>query len=96
MIMIGSGALLTIGLLILLVQAISIAFSLLKIAYYLIKGTVYLVILIICAVCLGVQYVMGWLKPQPVVADIYLNDEWRDDNVPTIELPGDAFHRVRG
>jgi hypothetical protein len=39
---------------------------------------------------------MGWLKPQPVVADIYLNDEWRDDNVPTIELPGDAFHRVRG
>jgi hypothetical protein len=58
MILIGSAILLAIGLLILLVQAISIAFSLLKIAYYLIKGALCLVVLIVCVVGLGVQYVL--------------------------------------
>ena len=89
MIIIGSGALLAIGLLILLVQAISIAVSLLKIAYYLIKGAVYLAVLVVCAVCLGVQYVMRWLKPKPVVTVIY-----SDEDVPTIDLPREHFRRL--
>jgi hypothetical protein len=93
MIIIGSGALLAIGLLILLVQAISIAFSLIRIVYYLLKGAVYLVVLVVCAVGLGVQYVMRWLKPEPVTTvNIMVNDE----DVLTIELPRDDFHRVRG
>jgi hypothetical protein len=92
MILIGSAILLAIGLLILSVQVISIAFSLLKIAYYLAKGVVCLVVLVVCVVCLGVQYVMGWLKPEPVVTVVYSDDE----DVPTIELPRDGFRRLRG
>ena len=58
MIIIGSAILLAAGLLVLLWQAIAIAFSLIKIAYYLAKGAVCLVVLIICVVGLGVQYVL--------------------------------------
>jgi hypothetical protein len=94
MILIGSALLLTIGLLILLVQAIRIAFSLLKLAYYLAKGAVYLVVLIVCVVGLAVQYVMRWGKPEPAITvNFYSADE---DDGPTIELPRESFRRLRG
>jgi hypothetical protein len=105
MIIIGSAILLAIGLLILLWQAIAIAFSLLKIAYYLAKAAVYLAVIVVCAVCLAVQYIMRFLRipirwgkskpePQPVVTvNFYPDDE---DNGPTIDLPRESFCRVRG
>jgi hypothetical protein len=94
MILLGSALLLAIGLLILLVQALRIAFSLLKIAYYLIKGAVYLAVLVVCGVCLSVQYVMRWLKPEPVVNFYSDDDASHDADVPTIELPRTHFHRL--
>ena len=94
MIIIGSALLLAIGLLILLVQAISIAFSLLKIAYYLIKGALCLVVLVVCVVGLAVQYVLRWLKPEPVVTVNFYTDG--EDDVPTIDLPRASFRRLRG
>jgi hypothetical protein len=90
MILIGSAALLAVGLLILLVQALRIAFSLIKIAYYLAKGAVYLAVLVVCVVGLGVQYFMRWFKPEPVVTVLYSDDE----DVPTIELPRTDFRRL--
>jgi hypothetical protein len=91
MILIGSALLLAIGLLLLSIQAISIVFSLLKLAYYLIKAAVYLAVLVVCVVGLGVQYVMRWLKPEPVAT---VNISLDDDDVPTIELPRTDFHRL--
>jgi hypothetical protein len=71
MIIIGSGALLTIGLLILLVQAIRIAFSLIKIAFYLLQAAVCLVVLIICTVALVIQYVLRRTqRARRVAADV--------------------------
>jgi hypothetical protein len=93
MILIGSGALLAVGLLILLVQAIRIAFSLIKIAYHLLTGAVALIVLVVCSVGLVIQYVMGWHKPKPVVMVNFYAD---DEDVPTIELPRESYHRVRG
>jgi hypothetical protein len=63
MLIIGSALLFAIGLLVLLVQAVRIAFSLLKIGYLLAKLAVYLVVMVVCAVWLGVQ----WLSQ--VIAD---------------------------
>jgi hypothetical protein len=96
MIIIGSAILLAIGLLGLLWQAIAIAFSLIKIAYYLAKGAVCLVVLIICVVGLGVQYVMRWRwpKPEPVITINFYSAD--DDDGPTIDLPREHFHRQRG
>jgi hypothetical protein len=93
MILIGSALLFSFGLLLLLVQAIRIAFSLLKIAFYLVKGAVYLAVLVVCVVGLAVQYVMRWLKPEPVTT-VYISLD--DADVPTVELPRDSFHRLRG
>jgi hypothetical protein len=92
MIIIGSGALAVFGVLILLVQAISIAFSLIKIAYYLLKGAVCLVVLLVCCIGLGVQYVMRWFKPEPVVTINFTLDD--DADVPTIDLPRTHFRRL--
>jgi hypothetical protein len=61
MIIIGSALLLAIGLLILLVQAIQIAFSLIKIIYYLLKAIVCLVIITVCTVALAIQYVLKYV-----------------------------------
>jgi hypothetical protein len=106
MILIGSALLLATGLLVLLWQAIAIAFSLLKIAYYLAKGAVYLVVLVVCVVCLAVQHALAlvrWLagkpepaEPEPVVTlDFYADADAED--VPTIELlPPAGFRRLRG
>jgi hypothetical protein len=91
MISIGSAILLAIGLLLLLVQTIRIAFSLLKIAFYLAKGAVYLAVLVLCIIGLGVQYVMRWLKPEPVIT---VNISLDDEDVPTIELQRDSFRRL--
>jgi hypothetical protein len=93
MIIIGSGALLTIGLLNLLVQAIRIVFSLLKIAFYLIQIAVCLVVLVVCSVGLVIQYVMRWGKPKPVIT---VNISLDGEDVPTIDLPPNGFHRVQG
>jgi hypothetical protein len=94
MIIIGSGTLFTIGLLILVVQVISITFSLLKIAYYLAKGAVCLVVLVVCVVGLAVQYIMRWLKPEPAITvNFYSADE---DDGPTIDLSSESFRRLRG
>jgi hypothetical protein len=96
MILIGSALLLAIGLLVLLWQAIAIAFSLLKIAYYLAKGAVCLVVLVVCAVCLGVQAITRWLdgtpEPEPAIAINFYSDE---EDAPTIELPRVNFRRLR-
>jgi hypothetical protein len=101
MIIIGSAILLLLGLLVLLVQAISVAFSLLKIAYYLIKAAVYLVVLVVCGICLGVQYLLSlvrWLEgrettePEPVVT---IKFTLGDDDASTIELPRGSFRRLR-
>jgi hypothetical protein len=103
MIIIGSGALLTIGLLILLVQAIRIAFSLIKIAFYLVWMVGCLVVIVVCVIGLAVQYTIRFLRmpirrgkpePEPVVTvNFYPDDE---DDGPTIELPRGRFHRLRG
>jgi hypothetical protein len=58
MIIIGSALLFAFGLLVLLVQAIRIIFSLIKIVYYLLKAIMYLAVLVVCIVCLAVQYVL--------------------------------------
>jgi hypothetical protein len=92
MILIGSGALLTIGLLMLLWQAIVISYHLLKIAYHLLTGAVCLVVLVVCCIGLAIQYIFRWLKPHPAEPYFYSDAE----DVPTIELPRDSFHRVRG
>jgi hypothetical protein len=89
MIIIGSAILFAFGLLLLFVQAIRIAFSLLKLAYYLIKFAVYLAVLVVCVVGLGVQYLMRWLKPKPVVT-VYSDEE----DIPTIDLLRTHFHRL--
>jgi hypothetical protein len=105
-ILIGSAVLLAIGLLVLLVQAVSILVSLIKLAYYLAKAAVCLVVLVVCAVCLAVQYVLilaRWLEgkpeaaePEPVITiNIYSNEE-EDEDAPTIELPRVNFRRLRG
>jgi hypothetical protein len=98
MIIIGSALLFAVGVLILLVQAISIAFSLLKIAYNLAKLAVCLVVLVVCTFGLFCQWVARWLtggrEPEPVVTvNFYSADE---DDGPTIELPREHFHRLRG
>jgi hypothetical protein len=90
MILIGSALLFALGLLLLLVQAIRIAFSLIVIAYNIVKAIVCLVVLVVCVIGLGVQYVMRWLKPEPVV-NFYSDD---DADVPTIELPRTHFRRL--
>jgi hypothetical protein len=102
-ILIGSAALLAIGLLLLAVQAIRIAFSLLKIAYYLAKAAVYLVVLMVCGVCLAVQHVLTltrWLegKPEPAEPEpvITINFYSNEEDAPTIELPRASFRRLRG
>jgi hypothetical protein len=92
MIIIGSAILLAAGLLVLLWQAIAIAFSLLKIAYYLAKAIVCIAVIIVCLIGLGVQYAMRWLKPTPVEPVVMADDE----AVPTIELPRTSFRRLRG
>ena len=97
MILIGSALLFSFGLLLLLVQAIRIAFSLIVIAYNIVTAIVCLVVLVVCVVCLGVQYVLRmrrWLKPEPVVNFYSDDDASHDADVPTIELPRTHFHRL--
>jgi hypothetical protein len=97
MILIGSGALLTIGSLILLVQVIQIVFSLLKIIYYLLKAAVCLVIITVCTVALAIQYVLRLGAQQtrlaadvePVVTIIY-----SDDDADIYDLPRTHFRRL--
>jgi hypothetical protein len=93
MILIGSTILLAIGLLMLLWQAIVISYHLLRLAVLIVVWCGYAVVLVVCVVGLGVQYVMRWLKPEPVVTVIYSDD---DADVPTIELRRDSFRRLRG
>jgi hypothetical protein len=94
MIIIGSTLLFTFGVLLLLVQAIRIAFSLIKIVFLLAKGALCLVVLVVCVVGLAVQYVMRWLKPEPAITvNFYSADE---DDGPTIDLPRESFRRLRG
>jgi hypothetical protein len=99
MIIIGSGLLLAIGLLVLLWQAILIAVSLLKIAYYLAKGAVYLVVLIVCAAGLAIQYVLRsarWLESKPAPAEpAIIIDILDDGGVSTIELLRNSFRRLK-
>ena len=106
MILIGSAALLVIGLLLLALQAIRIAVSLFKIAYYLAKAAVYLVVLVVCGICLAAQYVLTlarWLdgkpeaaEPEPVITINFYSNEEEDEDAPTIELPRINFRRLRG
>jgi hypothetical protein len=92
MIIIGSGLMGLIGLLMLLWQAIAICYHLLRLAVLLIIWCGYVVVLVVCVVGLGVQYVMGWFKPPPVVTvNFYLDD---DEDVPTIDLPREHFRRL--
>jgi hypothetical protein len=90
MIILVSALLLAIGLLVLLWQAIVISYHLIKLAVLLVIWCGYAVVLVVCALGLAVQYVMGWLKPEPVV-NFYLDD---DADVPTIDLPRDSFRRL--
>jgi hypothetical protein len=90
MLLIGSALLLAIGLLVLLWQAIVISYHLLRLAVLLVIWCGYAVVLVVCAVCLAIQYILGRFKPEPVVMDIYLDDE----DVPTIELPHTDFRRL--
>jgi hypothetical protein len=93
MIIIGSAVLLAIGLLVLLWQAIVISYHLLRLAVLLVIWCGYAVVLVVCGVGLAAQYVMGWGKPEPVIT---VNTSPDDEDVPTIELPRESFHRVRG
>jgi hypothetical protein len=98
MILLGSAILFALGMLVLLVQAIRIAFSLAKIAYYLAKLPVCLVVLAVCAVCLVVQYALGLVrrldgKPEPAVT---IDFSAGAEDAPTIELPRASFRRLRG
>jgi hypothetical protein len=90
MILIGSALMLTIGLLVLLWQAIVISYHLLKLVVLIIVWCGYAVVLVVCVVGLAVQYVMRWLKPAPVVTVIYSDD----DSVPTVDLPRRHFRRL--
>ena len=90
MILIGSALLLTIGLLVLLWQAIVISYHLLKLVVLIVVWCGYAVVLVVCVVGLAVQYVMRWLKPEPVV-NFYSDD---DADVPTIDLPRTHFRRL--
>jgi hypothetical protein len=100
MIIIGSAILFAIGLLILSVQAIRIAFGLLKLTYYFVKLAVCLVVLVLCTLGLFCQWCLRWLKghPEPIepkppiTVNFYLADE---DDGPTIDLPRENFRRLR-
>ena len=95
MIIIGFGALGTIGLLILLVQAICIVWSLIKIVFYLLQAAVYLALIVVCGIGIVIQFILGRLKPEPVLTINFYDDAGSDD-ASTIELPRKSFHRVRG
>jgi hypothetical protein len=88
----------TIGLLMLLVQAIRIAFSLIKIVCYIIALIGCLVLLVLCGFGLFCQWIVRWLKrgrePEPVLTINFTLDN--DEDVPTIELSRKSFHRLRG
>jgi hypothetical protein len=63
MILLGSGALLTIGLLVLLIQVARIAFGLLKIACYLIALAVLLPVTALLGLCVAVQWCLSRISP---------------------------------
>jgi hypothetical protein len=94
MIIIGSGALLTIGLAILLVQAVQIGFSLLKIIYYLLKAAVYLVIITVCSIALAIQYVLRWTRPAADAEPVVTINFTLDDDADIYDLPRTHFHRL--
>jgi hypothetical protein len=94
MILIGSAFLFAFGLLLLLAQAIRIAFSLIVIAYNIVKAIVCLVVLVVCVIGLAVWHVTRWLKPEPPVTTVNISLD--DEDVPTIELPREGFRRLRG
>jgi hypothetical protein len=87
----------TIGLLMLLVQTIRIAFSLLKIACYIIALIGCLIGIVLCGFGLFCQWIVRRLKrgrePEPVVT---VNISLDDEDVPTVDLPRKSFHRLRG
>jgi hypothetical protein len=89
MIIIGA-ILLAIGLLVLLWQAIVICYHLIRLAVLLAIWCGYAGVLAVCVVGLGVQYVMGCRKPNPVEPYFNLDDE----DVPTIDLPRTHFRRL--
>ena len=99
MILLGSGALLTIGLLVLLIQVARIAFGLLKIACYLIALAVLLPVTALLGLCLAVQWCVRFVlgtrpaEPEPVITINVYSDE---EDASTIELPRRDFRRLRG
>jgi hypothetical protein len=100
-VLIASAILFALGMLVLLSQAILVVFSLLKIAYYLAKGAVYLVVLVVCVVALGVQYALSLArrlegKPEPAKPEPAIVIDICDDNATPIELPRTSFRRLRG
>jgi hypothetical protein len=96
MIFFVSGFLLCLGLLVLAVQAIRIAFGLLKIAWYLIALAVLLPVTALLGLCVAVQWCLSRIspaEPEPAITiDLFADEE----AAPTIELPRGDFRRLRG
>ena len=99
MIFFVSGFLLCLGLLVLAIQAIRIAFGLLKIACYLIALAVLLPVTALLGLCLAVQWCVRFVlgtrpaEPEPVITINVYSDE---EDASTIELPRRDFRRLRG
>src|SRR6516165_2404403 len=78
------------GMLLLLIQAMRIAFSLLRLVYYLIKLAVYLAL----ALVLGSVLLVRWCErrePEPVLMINITPDDDDADDASTIELPRTSF-----
>jgi hypothetical protein len=88
MIFFVSGFLLCLGLLLLAVQAIRIAFSLLKLCCYLIALAVMLPVTALLGLCVFVQWCARMLGIRPVEAEpvITINVYSDEEDAPTIEL----------
>jgi hypothetical protein len=101
MIFIVSAILFAVGMLLVLRSAIAIAVSLIVIAYNLAKLAVHLVIAVLAGCLLFgqwcVNHIRGRSEPEGITITINITDsDEADDIARTIELPADAFRRLRG